>query len=148
MQLAGTEARGKGLHERWWPWWVGAMVLEQLVNGTPLQPSLRTFVSIHPNFFVSLLDACVQSVMFCRRMRRELRAVSDTLAAACRIAQAGAWRTLSADGTARPQTPLLTTIIGVDGAKSQLVFIIMRVGFVLTDESSEQQVADILEKII
>eukprot|EP00965_Chrysotila_dentata_P079089 2608295-Pleurochrysis_carterae.AAC.2 len=70
-------------------------------------------------------------------MRRELRSVTETLAA-YRLAQAGAWRQLFTDGTGRRQTPLLTTIIGIDGAYGKLVLIIVRAGFVAESESSEQ----------
>eukprot|EP00965_Chrysotila_dentata_P135987 4495606-Pleurochrysis_carterae.AAC.3 len=48
------------------------------------------------------------------------------------------------DGTGRRQTPLLTTIIAINGDEGELVPIIMRAGFVIESETSERQVQDIL----
>ena len=143
-----SEGRGAGGGSggRSWPWWVRAMIMEQLVNGTPPTAIPANLVS-DAAYLVPFLEVHVPSVKFCREMRSELRIVTETLAA-YRIAKAVNWRQLFTDGTSRRQTALLTTIIAIDGPEGSLLPIVLRGAFVATGETSEQQVADILEKAI
>ena len=122
------------------------MIMEQLVNGTPPTSIPANLVS-DAAYLVPFMDVHVPGVPFVRRMRGELRILTETLAA-YRIAKAVNWRQLFTDGTSRRQTALLTAIIAVDGPDGTLLPIVMRGAFVATGESSEQQVADILEKVI
>ena len=88
----------------------------------------------------------VPQIDFARKMRRELRIVSETLAA-LRVALAGKCRQLFTDATSRRQTSLTTLIIAIDGEDGVLVPVILRAAFVTEGETSEQQVADILSKV-
>ena len=73
-----TEGSGKG-HGRWWPWWVRAMIMEQLVNGTP-PTAIPANIASDAAYLVPFLEVHVPNVDFCRRMRGELRIVTETLA--------------------------------------------------------------------
>ena len=133
-------------HSRWWPWWVRAMIMEQLVNGTPPTAIPRN-IACDAAYLVPFLEVKVPNVQLCRRMRGELRIVTETLAA-FRIGKAVNWRQLFTDGTSRRQTALLTAIIAIDGPDGELVPIVVRGAFVATGETSEQQVDDILERAL
>lgn len=140
-----TASSGTG-HARSWPWFVRAMVINQLVNGTP-PTAIPGNITSDAAYLVPFLEVHVPSVDFCRRMRGELRIVSETLAA-YRIAKAVNWRQLFTDGTSRRQTALLTAIIAIDGPNGELVPVILRGAFVARGETSEDQVADILERAV
>ena len=146
IRALATEGNGAKGHGRWWPWWVRAMVMEQLVNGTSPTAIPANLVS-DAMYLVPFLEVHVPSVDFCRQMRSELRIVTETLAA-YRIAKAVNWRQLFTDGTSRRQTALLTAIIAIDGPDGDLMPIVLRGAFVATGETSEVQVSDILEKAI
>eukprot|EP00966_Prymnesium_polylepis_P059052 1368957-Prymnesium_polylepis.1 len=122
------------------------MIIEQLVNGTP-PTAIPANIASDAAYLVPFLEVKVPTVDLCRRMRGELRIVTETLAA-YRIAKAANWRQLFTDGTSRRQTALLTAIIAIDGDDGELVPIVLRGAFVATGETSEQQVADILEKAV
>jgi hypothetical protein len=146
LRALKTEGSGAKGHGRWWPWWVRAMIMEQLINGTPPTAIPANLVS-DAAYLVPFLEVHVPSVDFCRQMRSELRVVTETLAA-YRIAKAINWRQLFTDGTSRRQTALLTAIIAIDGPDGELLPIVLRGAFVATGETSEQQVDDILVKAI
>ena len=146
IRTLATAGRGTGSHGRWWPWWVRAMIMEQLINGTPPTAIPANLVS-DATYLVPFLEVHVPTARFCSQMRGELRIVTETLAA-YRIAKAVNWRQLFTDGTSRRQTALLTAIIAIDGPDGDLMPIVLRGAFVATGETSEQQVADILEKAI
>ena len=116
------------------------MIMEQLVNGTP-PTAIPANIASDASYLVPFLKVKVPTVDLCRRMRGELRIVTETLAA-YRIAKAQNWRQLFTDGTSRRQTTLLTSIIAIDGPDGELVPIVLRGAFVATGETSEQQVAD------
>ena len=120
--------------------------MEQLVNGTPPTAIPANLVSDEA-YLVPFLEVHVPAVDFCRRMRGELRIVTETLAA-LQIATAVNWRQLFTDGTSRRQTALLTAIIAIDGPDGNLLPLVLRGAFIATGETSEQQVADIIGKAI
>jgi hypothetical protein len=122
------------------------MIMEQLVNGTP-PTAIPGNIRSDAAYLVPFLEVHTPSVTFCRRMRGELRILTETLAA-LRIAKAANWRQLFTDGTSRRQTALLTAIIAIDGPDGELMPIILRGAFVARGETSEDQVADILEKAV
>ena len=144
VRVLGTQCQ-EGHCVRSWPWWVRAMIMEQLVHGTP-PTAISANIASDAAYLVPWLEIRVPSVDICRKMRRELRIVSETLAA-LRVALAGKWRQLFSDATSRRQTSLTTLIIGIDGEDGVLVPVILRAAFVTEGETSEQQVADILSKV-
>ena len=112
--------------------------MELLVHGSPPTaiPAIITSVAA---YLIPFREAHVPGVNFCRRMRSELRVVTETLAA-LRVSQSGQWRQLFTDGTSRRQTALLTVIIAIDGEDGVLLPIIMRAAFIASGETSVETV--------
>jgi len=77
----GMVGKGKGNGRgRTWPWWVRAMIYEQLANGTSPSAIIKNIVS-DAAYLTPWLGVVLPTTRFVQRMRYELRSLAKALAA-------------------------------------------------------------------
>ena len=136
MRTFGTVGKGKGNGRgRVWPWWLRAMIAEQLIHGTPPSAVLQNIVSdVH--YVAPWIKVALPNLRFVQRMRQEVRIVAETLAAA-RVAWASSVRQLGADGTERKQISLLTSNLLIEEADGSLKPVILASAYITPGKTAE-----------
>jgi len=127
-----------------WPVHIVLLICELLVNGTP-PSAVPANIQTTSAAFTGAEASELPSVNFVRQCRTVLQNINETLAA-LRLGNADSWHQLFTDGTTRRQIAFQNLVIALmeDG---KLDPVIVSSCMILEDETSENQVKSIVDKV-